>query len=711
MDAYNLLSNPIKKFIRDKKWDELRPIQTAAITRIITTKNNYIIAARTASGKTEAAFLPILSQVDFSERGVQVLYISPLVALINDQFERVNDLCKHLDVKITKWHGEASRSAKKKLIGNPNGVVLITPESIEAMFVNQPYNVQNLFSNLKFIVIDEIHSFLGTDRGIQLRSLLFRINEKAMTDIRFVALSATLGDDLVAAKSFFGAIEKTKVLVDSTKQGVDAQIRYFESEGKEVPIELLGTLYKITQKDRALIFPNSRGRVEEIAVKLKKIAVKYDGHQFYYAHHSSVNKELREFVEDFAKNNQSGRYAIVCTSTLELGIDIGTVDLVAQIDSTFSVASLAQRLGRSGRKEGVNSNLLLCAMSPWSLLQSIACFELLKKGFVEPLKNNVYTVDLLFHQILSIVKESSGINKDLLYKRVRNNYTFEFIQDSDIIDLLKHMIREEYLENINSELIIGIEGEGLVNSRNFYTAFQTPVHFKVVTKNRTIGEIPPSPQIIPDQNIYLAAKTWKIQEVDYTSKNIFVIKATDGKKPIFSGGGGQIHERVREKMLKIIISNQVFPECDTAAINQINELRKDFKDFKCKDYKFERPVFVSEKKLQFFSFTSTKINNTLKFLLEQHLGKNITLFEQQSLFETTVSYDEFIEIMTKITKSIKDFDKLLFEYLETSPDEEYPTSKWGFYLPKEMKQKVVLTSYFDVEGAVGWLLGVGLCGV
>src|SRR5688572_16158524 len=171
--SFNLLSEPIRKYVRDKRWEELRPIQTAAISKILSTENNYILISKTASGKTEAAFLPILSKVDFKEQGVQVLYISPLIALINDQFNRVEELCKYLDVRITKWHGESQRSLKDQLLREPNGIVLITPESLESMFINKPYNVKLLFGNLKYTVIDEIHSFVGTDRGTQLMSILY----------------------------------------------------------------------------------------------------------------------------------------------------------------------------------------------------------------------------------------------------------------------------------------------------------------------------------------------------------------------------------------------------------------------------------------------------------------------------------------------------------------------------------------------------------
>ena len=192
--SFDLLSEPIRKFIRDKGWEQLRPIQNAAISKILGSDENFILASRTASGKTEAAFLPILSKVNFNDSGVQVLYISPLIALINDQFYRVEELCKNLDVTVTKWHGEANKTLKDRLIKQPTGIVLITPESLEAMFVNKPFNVRQLFSNLKYVVIDEIHSFIGTDRGIQLKSLLSRLQRVNLNSFSIVGLSATIGD-------------------------------------------------------------------------------------------------------------------------------------------------------------------------------------------------------------------------------------------------------------------------------------------------------------------------------------------------------------------------------------------------------------------------------------------------------------------------------------------------------------------------------------
>jgi len=381
MSAYDLLSEPIRKYVWDKGWRNFTPIQEAAIQQILSTEDNYILAAKTASGKTEAAFLPMLCQYDSNKSGVQILYISPLIALINDQFVRVDDLCKYLDIKVTKWHGEANISKKKELLRNPSGIMLITPESLESMFVNRPQDIKFLFSNLKFVVIDEIHSFMGSKRGIQLQSLLSRLLKvNTENKCRYIGLSATLGDYNIA-KGFFGNEENTKVLLDKSKNQIEAEFRYFKSETPVLSDKLISDIYDVTQNHKVLIFPNTRGRVEEIAVKLKRLSQKRNGHEYYFAHHSSIDRDLREFIEEFAKTNKRYNFCISCTSTLELGIDIGTVDIVMQVDSTYSITSLIQRLGRSGRTTG-QSNLMLYATRPWSLLQAIACYELYKEEFI-----------------------------------------------------------------------------------------------------------------------------------------------------------------------------------------------------------------------------------------------------------------------------------------------------------------------------------------
>jgi ATP-dependent Lhr-like helicase len=691
--SFDLLSEPIRKYIRDKRWEQLRPIQMAAISKILTTNCNYILASRTASGKTEAAFLPILSKVDFKETGIQVLYISPLIALINDQFYRIEELCKYLDVTVTKWHGESNKTLKDKIIKQPRGIVLITPESLEAMFVNKPFNVKHLFSNLKYIVIDEIHSFISTDRGTQLKSILSRLQNVNPNSFRIIGLSATIGD-YAEAKKFTGNEANTKVLLDRTTKETRAIFRFFKNENEELPVELLKDLYIETKDNKVLIFPNSRGRAEEIAVKLKKISSLLKGHSNYFSHHSSVDKEIREYVEYFAKNNTRQNFCISCTSTLELGIDIGTVDEVVQIDATHSISSLIQRVGRSGRKEGEKSILCLYATNQWSLLQSLACWLLYTEGFIDTPQSTEKPYDILLHQALSISKGHSGIRLTELIKQLKENFAFNQIEVSEIEEILNHLIELDLLEKLQQEVIIGVEGEKIVNSRDFYSLFKTEANFKVVNAGNTIGAIPFSPQIREDENIFLAAKIWKIKFIDFKSKKIEVSPTKDGKKPMFFGSGSIIHPRIREKMFDILFNKMNFEELDQPSFDEIASMRKDFSVFNIKNLQVERPLLSKEKHLLLYTFTGTRINRTLQLLLNIAGIKNI-LADNNSEFDIEAPKLELLEKWSSLTKPLPDIDSNIITLLQANPT-LLDFSKWGQFLPQKFQVSLMKQKYFDI---------------
>jgi ATP-dependent Lhr-like helicase len=695
MTAFDQLSMPVRKFIRDKGWERLHAIQEAAIPGILSSDNNYILVSRTASGKTEAAFLPILSKLNFDDAGVQVLYISPLIALINDQFLRIEELCKYLDVTVTKWHGEANKTLKNNLIKNPRGIVLITPESMEAMFVNNPFYVKGLFSNLKYAVIDEIHSFLGTDRGTQLKSILYRIQSINSKPFSVTGLSATIGS-YEEARKFTGNELKTKVLLDKNAKRTNVLFRYFKSENKELPIELLKDLYIETKGSKVLIFPNSRGRAEEIAVKLKKISGIAKGHPNYFSHHSSIDKEVREYVEHFAKNSYRENFCISCTSTLELGIDIGTIDEVVQIDATHSISSLIQRTGRSGRKDEECANLCLYATNEWDLLQSIACWLLYKEGYIEPVEIHEKPYDILVHQAISTVKEHSGIKLPHLVMQLNNNYAFNQIRTEETERILRHLIKLDLLEQIQQEVIIGIEGEKVVNNRNFYSVFKTEPAFKVIHAGSIIGELPFSLQIIEDENILLAARIWKIKHIDQRAKKIDAVPAKDGKKPIFFGTGASIHPKIREKMLVVLYENVEYDFLDQPGHDEIERLRKDFSVFNIQNPQTDRLLLQSENHLQFFSFTGTKINHTLRLLFNISGIENV-LNEHSSLFDIYgISKKDFLLKWNTLHQYIPDIDVHAVNLLRKNPT-LLEFSKYGRYLPENLQVKLLKSRYFDIE--------------
>lgn len=698
--SFELLSEPIRRYIRDQRWEELRPIQHAAISKILSTNDNYILASKTASGKTEAAFLPILSQTDFDHAGVQVLYISPLKALINDQFVRVEELCKYLDVPVTKWHGEANQSAKTRLIKRPQGIVLITPESLEAMLVNKPFNVKHLFGNLKFVVIDEIHSFIGTDRGTQLKSIISRLRNPLSPPFRIIGLSATIGD-YVEAKRFTGSETGTKVLLDRSAKEVEAQFRYFEGSDSELPLDLVKDLYLETENNKALIFPNSRGRVEEVSVKLKKISDRVQGHSNYFSHHSSVDKDVRDYVEFFAKNNRGQNFAIACTSTLELGIDIGTVDEVVQIDATNSISSLIQRLGRSGRRNSEKSRLILYATKPWSFLQSLACWALYQDGFIEPPETNSRPLDILVHQALSITKGSSGIEIELLVNQLKQNCAFEDLSISDIEEIIDHLTECDLFEKLRKEIIIGIEGEKVVNSRNFYSVFTTEDTFKVLSSGSPIGDIPFSPQIVEGENLLLAARIWKIIHVDFDAKRIHVIQAIDGKKPSFSGTAASVHGSVRQKMLELLYSKEVFNVLNKASVMELGKLRKEFAPFNIQDFQTERPMRIKDGSVELFTFAGTKINNTIYLLLDL-AGFECKLNTPSSSFEIETSATQLRAKWPALQSALQDIDEHLSDLIDKRP-QILSFSKWGSLLPRKFQVELLKRKYYDFNAAIKFI--------
>jgi ATP-dependent Lhr-like helicase len=699
MMSFDLLAQPIRKYIRDKRWEGLRPIQHAAISRILSTEHNYILISKTASGKTEAAFLPILSKVDFTEPGVQVLYISPLIALINDQFNRVEELCKYLDVRVTKWHGESKKSVKDHLLKEPNGIMLITPESLEAMFVNKPFLIKFLFGHLKYIVIDEIHSFVGSDRGTQLMSILYRLQEQTTAPVNIVGLSATVSEEngFVEVKQFTGDVEKTKVLIDRTSKDIAVSFRYFEHGEEALPVELFEDLYTETKESKVLIFPNSRGRAEEVAVELQKISARNKGHKNYFSHHSSVDKEVREYVEAFAKHSTRQHFTISCTSTLELGIDIGTVDKVVQIDAAHSIASLIQRTGRSGRRNDEKSSLFLYSTTPWSLLQSLASWVLYKQGFVEPPLVSKKPYDILLHQALSITKGYSGLTVDVLVQKLRSNFAFGNIPSEEIQEIVDHLIAIDLLELLGGEVIIGVRGEKVVNGRDFYSVFKGEENFKVVSAGNPIGEIPLSPQIREGENILLAARVWKIKYVDLEAKKIEVVKALDGKSPKFSGQGGDVHGKIRHAMLAHLMSDEQFGFLDQASSSELHRMRSEFSAFRIRDVERDRPVLMQEKKLRLFTFTSSRINRTLGLLFSVSRIE-FYLDDSQSLFEFECSKEELLGKWDSLLVELGNIDLHLQALIVERPT-FLDFSKWGGYLPLKFQVELLKGRRYDVGGA------------
>jgi ATP-dependent Lhr-like helicase len=690
----------MQKKIWNMKWDQLTPIQNKSIPLVINTSKDIIISSGTASGKTEAAFLPVLTLVENSAKErLKVLYISPLKALINNQFVRIEKLCDFIEVPIYKWHGDVSQSSKNKFIKNPTGILQITPESIESLFINRTNHLNSIFKELEFIIIDEIHSFIDVERGVQLRSLIHRLEEFSNLKPRIIGLSATIDNfNLVKEWVNFSEPQNVEILeISGNNKELHYNLMHFEKgEDDKVPLELFEDIRDITREMQSIIFCNSRGDVEESTVYLNRLAEKDKLGEVYYAHHSSIDKKEREYVEK-TMSSSSVPKSVVATSSLELGIDIGEIDLVIQIDSTFTVSSLKQRLGRSGRSKDANQYLQLYTTKDDSLIQSLAVMELILEGWVEPAKGYPIPFDILFHQIISICNEKNGLRYNLLFDQIKKNPMFYNLEQKDINELVEHMTVKNFLEKIKgtNELIVGLEGERLLRSKDFYSVFATSEEYEVLEGIKKIGQLDKGFIINVDDNIILAGKLWTITDINYERDKVYVTKAKHAKKPSYCGGGAKLHKKIPEKMMEILCNTNEFNYINETASNVLKDIRYKYNFYNIQPN--NRVIWELKDGVIFEPFTGTTISKTLMWMLRK-VGVNVSLKDTFSRMKTNSGQD-IIGAINKIKNMIWSEEDLL----EVTRSEEFFQSKFSEYLPEELKIKMHIANEIDIPETINYL--------
>lgn len=608
--AFHQLHEQVQRWIWQQRWTELRDIQEQAIAPILAGDRDVIIAAATAGGKTEAAFLPLFSKlVSNPGAGIQVLYISPLKALINDQYRRLSELGDLLEIPVHPWHGDISAGRKQKVLKQPAGVLLITPEALEAMFILRGHELLYLFGALQAVVVDELHSFIGTERGQQLRSLLHRLERVADRQIPRIGLSATLGE-MNLAKAYLRAPQERLPnaapveLIQSSEAGqeIKLQIRGYrkiaplfleesqaepQSEHSRDEIDIARHLFKVLRGGKNLIFINRRQDVEQYADLLGRLCEQHHVPNEFMPHHGSLSKELREAAEEALKD--SDRPAnVVCTSTLELGIDIGAVNSIAQIGAPFSVASTRQRLGRSGRRQGDPAILRLYITEPEvtpitppeqalhpSLMQAIAAVTLLLQGWYEPPITGKLHLSTLIQQLLSLIAQRGGVRADRAWEILRD--AFEAVDQATYIRVLRCLGQQDLIQQSQEGLLLlGLNGERLVNHYSFYTAFKTPEEYRVTTTGKTLGTLPIDYPLVEGMLLIFAGKRWQIIAVDRDRRVIEVIEAAAGRVPYFGGEPGLIHDRVRQEMLRLYTAEDTPIFLDAMAEDLLQEARSIF---------------------------------------------------------------------------------------------------------------------------------------
>jgi ATP-dependent Lhr-like helicase len=572
--AFRDLDPRIQRWIWNQSWDELRDIQEAAIPLILTAGCDVIIAAATARGKTEAAFLPILTSLLRTPApvGVRTLCISPLKALINDQFRRLENLCGDLGVALNRWHGDVPAGLKKKLLQDPRGILVITPESLEALFVLQGTRIGALFAGLTYVVVDELHAFIGGERGRQLQSQLHRLELVLGRPVPRIGLSATLGDMNLAREFLRPGAGASVACVESSasRQEVRLQIRGYrraielgtagnvgrserdERSGAVTPDdagvpenEIANHLFRTLRGTHNLVFANSRAVVEHYADRLRRLCNDLGVPNEFWPHHGNLSKALREEVEAALKDKSRPSTAI-CTTTLELGIDIGSIASIGQIGSPPSVSSTRQRLGRSGRAGGpavLRAYIVereLQRDSPVGdslraqLVQAIATVDLLLERWCEPPLPAALHLSTLVQQILSLLAQYGGIRAARAWSDLCEHGPFATVSRQQFMDVLRGLVGFRLIQQDHSgEIVLGETGERLVNHYGFYAAFSSTEEYRIVAEGRILGSMPIQISIAVNGMLIFGGRRWRIVHIDAEQKVIDVQPAQGGRPPAF----------------------------------------------------------------------------------------------------------------------------------------------------------------------------------
>lgn len=596
MNIFDRYAPFVQEYIYRSGWENLRAIQVAAAEAVFNTDENVLLTASTASGKTEAAFFPILTL--FAEdppASVGCIYIGPLKALINDQFLRLNDLCEEAGIPVWHWHGDVAQSHKAKLMKRPSGILQITPESLEAMLLHKHAAVPKLFGDLRFVVIDEVHSLLRGDRGGQTLCLIERLSRLAGVNPRRIGLSATMGDPektgeflslgtgrhtlipRIDAKGMKWRLSMEHFYVKDIQAGEDRTdldaLPALAEKTDQAPENAdpgLGYIFEHTRGKKCLVFVNSREECETVTTTLRQYCEKNREPDRFLIHHGNLSASFRETAEALMKDD-SQFFTTVTTATLELGIDIGRLERAFQIDAPWTVSSFLQRMGRTGRREQPpemwfvmredepEARAMLPSTIPWKLLQGIALVQLyLEERWVEPPRLDRLPYSLLYHQTMSTLASCGELSPRGLAERVLTLTYFRRVSQEDYKLLLRHLLDTDHIQHTEQGgLIVGLAGERVIRSFKFYGVFQENEEYTVRCEAQELGTVVMPPP--PGEKLAIAGHVWRVLEVD-VKRHLVYCEQVKGSIPAYFGQcPGDLHTKILRRMRLVLREDRQYP--------------------------------------------------------------------------------------------------------------------------------------------------------
>ena len=594
-------------------WTALRPVQDQAGEAILDGKN-VVVLAPTAGGKTEAAMFPVLaSLVERPVESVGAIYIAPIKALLNNQEERLGTYTEMVGLRRFVWHGDVTAADKKRFVKDPGELLMTTPESLEVMLISPRVPVPQMFADLRYIVIDEVHALAGTDRGAHLMSVLERVARHANADVLRIGLSATIGNPAAILDWLRGSSKREQAVIDPTAPKASRQIGIIH---RPSIIALAQDAAARAAGKKSLFFCQSRALTETLAEQM------HVGGTDVFVHHSSVSAEERREAE--ASFHHGTNVCIACTSTLELGIDVGDLDLVFQANAPSTVSSFLQRLGRTGRRQGAIANTTFFCEDRDSVLQAIALVELARAHWVESVPVQTRCWPVLVHQVLAMALQFGAVSPERCWEQIRRVPDFAGIDRAEFDAALRHLVAELYLFESGGLLSLGERAERIYGRKNFselYAVFSSPVLYKVRTAaGREIGSLEQNfvdSLVIEMSSFLLGGRAWVVEHIDHGDRSVRVHEAPRGKKPSWGGFvpqmlGFELCQRIRQ----VLAEEVAYPYLDGAAKAALDEAREDLGPLLRRSV---RPMQAEAGVVRWWTFAGGRINYTLKYALE-HLG-------------------------------------------------------------------------------------------
>lgn len=672
-------------------WRSLRPFQEAVIPPILDGEH-LIVLAPTAGGKTEAAFFPVVSRMLEEEwSGLSVLYLCPIKALLNNLSTRLERYARLLGRRTALWHGDIKAGARRAILRDPPDLLLTTPESLEVMLVSPTVDSRRLFSQLQVVIIDEIHAFAGDDRGWHLLSVLERASRLAGRELQRIGLSATVGNPTVLVDWLAGGPRQRPRRVCLPPPGA--------TPAAEVKLDHVGSLAnaalvvsRLHRGEKRLVFIDSRAKAERLGQDLRQLGVTA------FVTHSSLSQEQRHQAEEaFAHRDDC---VIVATSVLELGVDVGDLDRVIQVDSPATVSSFLQRMGRTGRRAGSTRNCLFLTTNDESLMQAAGLIDLWESGYVEPIEPPVEPYHVLAQQLLALVLQERGIGRRTWWEWVAAVPGFAALPPGEVERLVTGMLSRDLVWEEQGILGMGRAGEATYGRRNFLevlSVFLSPPLFAVTHGREPIGfvdELTFHAKSAGPRVLLLGGRAWLVTYVDWSRKVAYVEPSEHRGQSRWQGDCRALGYRVCQAIRGVLAGEDERAWWSKRAAEQLRGLRCEY-EWLSREPQTE--LVSGAVDTTWWTFAGLNANACLAPALAAATGSEVTHESFGVTFAEGLSPEEIDAAIASVRERPVD------ELVPTIEEEAVRSLKFAECLPEDLAVRILQRRLRDEE-ALAWVL-------